>query len=180
MSKYPNVSWLAAFQGDLKHATMTEEDILLQEKQGQEDIVNKSILPKNCPRTQLEKLGFVFGKEVDDLFIDVILPPGWEKRFSSHSMWSYLYDDRHRCRADIFYKAAWYDKSANLTLRRRYDYEGVYANGHVIKLIVKDCGELIHGIIPPVEGCYDCLHDVAEDWLNENYPDWEDPLAYWE
>jgi hypothetical protein len=56
----------------------------------------------------------------DDLFQVVILPPGWKKEATSHSMWNNLVDDRGLVRATFFYKAAFYDRDAFLNLSRRF------------------------------------------------------------
>ena len=48
----------------------------------------------------------------DDLFTDVKLPQGWRIQPTNHSMWSDLLDEAGVKRAAIFYKAAFYDRSA--------------------------------------------------------------------
>lgn len=50
------------------------------------------------------------------LFRPVTLPPGWARQGSDHSMWSYIVDERGRQRVAVFYKAAFYDRSAHCNL----------------------------------------------------------------
>lgn len=95
--------------------------IMRQEKRGQEKLVNSEVLPKRIngrgTRADLEKMGIVFGKEADDLFIYVTLPKGWKKEGTEHSsMWSLLLDETGKERASIFYKAAFYDRDAFLNI----------------------------------------------------------------
>ena len=65
-------------------------------------------------------MGIVFGEDVDDLFVSCVLPEGWSKRPTDHSMWSDLVDNKDRVRARIFYKAAFYDRRAYLSTETRF------------------------------------------------------------
>ena len=58
--------------------------------------------------------GIVFGEPIDELFVSVVLPAGWEIKPSNHSMYSDLVDESGKVRAEIFYKAAFYDRKANI------------------------------------------------------------------
>lgn len=64
----------------------------------------------------LKALGFEFGATVpgDELFTHVRLPDGWYVDGTSHSMHSTLRDAEGFKRAGIFYKAAYYDRRADL------------------------------------------------------------------
>lgn len=99
-----------------------------QEAQGQKELVESEVLPTDrrpyrgyektdCDRV-MEGWGIVFGEVVpgDPIFQYVTLPAGWKKVPSTHSMWSTLVDDQGVERAKIFYKAAFYDRSAMLHL----------------------------------------------------------------
>lgn len=48
----------------------------------------------------------------DELFFDVHLPAGWNINPTDHPMWSTLVDSEGKERANIFYKAAFYDRDA--------------------------------------------------------------------
>jgi len=96
--------------------------VLNQEKQGQASFVNSETLPTDMgaeDRKVLEEAGVKFGEKVEDdeMFQHVELPVGWKKVPTSHSMWSNLVDDKGGVRAEIFYKAAFYDRSAFLRVR---------------------------------------------------------------
>lgn len=119
---------MAAMQGDWENAqtASTPDGIEAQEAQGQQDFVKSEVLPRRCnfcTRNQLEALGIVFGKEVDDLFIEAVLPAGWKKVPTEHSMWSELLDAQGKKRASIFYKAAFYDRDAFISLVKENDDE---------------------------------------------------------
>lgn len=94
----------------------TPGGIEAQEAQGQKNFLASESIPIQCPKEELEKLGFVFGEPVDDLFIKCKLPDGWKIEATDHSMWSTILDNKGKERASIFYKAAFYDRSAFLRL----------------------------------------------------------------
>ena len=88
-----------------------------QEARGQAELVNSEVLPASCGgREKLEAAGVVFGSPVDGdpLFVHAALPDGWKKRPTEHSMWSDLIDAEGKVRANIFYKAAFYDRKAHM------------------------------------------------------------------
>jgi hypothetical protein len=91
-----------------------------QEARGQQELVESEQLPVRINeggREKLEALGVVFMPCVgDDIFRSVKLPKGWKKVLTDHSMWSNLVDDKGVVRAQIFYKAAFYDRSAHMSV----------------------------------------------------------------
>lgn len=91
-----------------------------QERAGQAQLVNSDRLPTDIKgdRGEWEALGFTFGEaDPDDpMFMPATLPPGWKREGSDHAMWSYLVDQHGRRRVAIFYKAAFYDRSAFMRL----------------------------------------------------------------
>lgn len=89
------------------------------ESAGQRQLVASEMMPRdNRDRAAMETLGFVFGEVADDLFEKVTLPEGWSRQGSDHAMWSYIVDERGVERVGIFYKAAYYDRSAHASLTR--------------------------------------------------------------
>jgi hypothetical protein len=93
-----------------------ESFILHQEAQGQVELVESSVLPADMggQREMFEAIGFRFGSpaEGDPLFVHATLPPGWRMAPTDHAM--------GRARAKVFYKAAFYDRRADMHLVRRY------------------------------------------------------------
>ncbi len=88
-----------------------------QEARGQQQLVESPQLPTDCRgdiRKALEAAGVLFGPPMEDdpIFCRATLPAGWKKRATEHSMWSELVDQDGEVRAAIFYKAAFYDRSA--------------------------------------------------------------------
>lgn len=105
-----------------------------QEKQGQTEFVANSTLPKRFnsgTKEELEQMGIIFGEDVDDLFVEVQLPQGWKKEATEHSMWSNLLDEKGRKRASVFYKAAFYDRDAFISVYRRFSASRVQ---HIMKI----------------------------------------------
>jgi hypothetical protein len=171
----------------------TGDAIMAQEKRGQGDFVNSELLPRElrkCTPQDLEAAGIRLGETVDELFQRAMLPNGWKKVATDHSMWSKLVDDKGRERAAIFYKAAFYDRKAHLTLDRRFNYHFDYnAPENEASAIVTDCGNVIYrtatvdltSLVYPERGKkHDALEADAKAWVTEHYPQWENRLAYWD
>jgi len=89
-----------------------------QEMLGKHDLLRSQALPTSR-RGDFEGLGFTFGEvnPQDPIFQQATLPEGWTKDGSSGgSYWSYLVDERGIQRVAIFYKAAFYDRSAHASV----------------------------------------------------------------
>ena len=172
-------------------AASTPGGIEAQEKRGQQTLVNSDILPIRCPKNELIKMGIKFLKPFDDIFVNVILPTGWKKVPTEHDMWSDLVDDKGRKRASIFYKAAFYDRSSHMGLTRRFSIATNWEiyDKNEFQVFVKDCDKIVY-TTPKVKfpKKYDDEYNRIEkeqktdviNWLIKNYPNWEDPLAYWD
>lgn len=173
----------------------TPEGIEAAEAQGQKDFVGGNYLPKECPREALEKLGFVFGADKDDLFVYCQFPDGWYKQADDHSMWNGLYDPKGRRRGSIFYKAAFYDRSAHMHLDARYYYGrgyGVYpetrdydSDNRYFAVFDKANNEAILFHTEPLDRHADWRKEdeykaLAKEWVTKNYPDYADVTAYWD
>ena len=104
-------------------ASMVPGGIEAQEAQGQAELCrNSGVLPKNmmhgCTQEKLEEMGITFGEVADDIFVNVTLPKGWEIKPTDHSMWTELVDETGTKKAAIFYKAAFYDRNAHISLEQ--------------------------------------------------------------
>lgn len=181
-----------------------------QEKRGQQSLVRSSQLPKEgFDRIKLEALGFKIGEEVDDLFIAVTLPSNWAVKPTSHSMHSDVVDDKGRERIHIFYKAAFYDRSAHMYFCCRYSCGSEPVTGYGDEYnrlaneigVVKDRGQVIwrtEAELPSIDAFFhagiertdqerkdyfqkdDALKAEAKAKIAEMFPDWQNPLAYWD
>jgi hypothetical protein len=92
-----------------------------QEAEGAAQMLNATTLPTRLnysKQHEFEELGFTFGKQVpgDELFREATLPEGWTKEGTGHSMWTRIKDERGIERVSIFYKAAFYDRDAFMSL----------------------------------------------------------------
>lgn len=180
----------ALLGGDTENfiAASTPGGIEAQEAAGQKRFVASEVLPKECPREDLEKLGFIFGDDADDIFISVQFPEGWWKRATDHSMWSDLIDDKGHKRGSIFYKAAFYDRSSFMRMDRRFSAQKDYESKGYIQYRVLDCDSVVFETEKVTCGedykenweIGDTLLKVATDWLDKEHPDWKSPLAYWD
>jgi hypothetical protein len=104
------------------------------EAAGQRQLVNSDRLPTDAgdDRAYLA-LGFTFGPAdpQDRLFRTATLPTGWRRQGSDHSMWSHIVDEFGRERVSIFYKAAFYDRSAHMSLTPVRGYVSKVVHGDV-------------------------------------------------
>lgn len=175
----------------------TSEAIMGQEAEGQQSFVTSTTLPTRIQTENgkeiMESWGFVFGDVVenDDIFQYAALPEGWSKKPTEHSMWSELIDEQGRKRGSVFYKAAFYDRSAHMGLSRRYSYTQNYEAQETDNArvgTVTDLGVTIYETEPlpykdkngeEIWDNYDKVNAMAVAWLDEHYPDWKDPTAYW-
>ena len=90
-----------------------------QESAGQRQLVNSDRLPTDGSEDpEFLALGFTFGPvdARDPLFRPATLPPGWKREAADHAMHSHLVDELGRKRVAIFYKAAFYDRRADMRL----------------------------------------------------------------
>lgn len=91
------------------------------ETQGQRDLVNSEVIPTRVNHgtdEELTALGFDLGEEVDGdpMFRRATLPKGWKREGSEHALWSHIVDSKGRKRCSIFYKAAFYDRDAFISV----------------------------------------------------------------
>jgi hypothetical protein len=105
--------------------------IKTQEKAGQTSFTSSDTLPREMSTEAMIALrtaGVEFGGLVtgDDLFVYAKLPEGWKRQGTSHDMHSDLLDEKGRKRAGIFYKAAFYDRRANLSIVTRFSIRPNY------------------------------------------------------
>jgi hypothetical protein len=185
-----NLAALAAdLRGDLASALIasTPGGIERQEAAGQSALVEGATLPKEihgATREQLTALGFRFGADADELFVMCELPPGWTKRATDHSMHSELMDEQGRKRASIFYKAAFYDRRADMGMLRRYGVESWRdgSSDKVRRVDVTDCGVVIKEFGEVKRDDWEGMNmrkEAAKTWLTEQRRDWQSPLAHW-
>lgn len=184
------------------------------EAEGQSEFVASEVLPirldlpygmrgKTNVDTEMTKMGFVLGKPVDDLFRQARLPKGWKKKPApDHDMWSYVYDQKGRKRLSIFYKAAFYDRSASGRFESRFDVREEYddrKNKKHVTMQICDGGTVIHSISEEIgvepkdymsaEGrayyqkqteAQSRLRKQCNEWLQkQGHADFENPFLYW-
>lgn len=89
------------------------------EAAGQRQLVDSCDLPtKGSDDPEFLRLGFTFGEphQDDPMFRPATLPEGWKKQGTDHAMHSKIVDTLGRERVGVFYKAAFYDRRADMRL----------------------------------------------------------------
>lgn len=167
----------------------TPGGIEAQEAAGQAEMASSfKTLPKNMDPDVAKKLGFKYIEEgSDDIFAGVEAPAGWSIRPTDHAMHSEILDDQQRVRGTIFYKAAFYDRSAHGQWFTRYANRSVYDENYIptaYQAIDTATGEPLHSA--PVPGGDEHIWEREEgpkqavaQFLSDQYPNWSDPTAYW-
>ncbi len=174
-----------------------------QEAEGQQQIIAEggSQLPtemNGCTEEQLLELGFTLGAlKVDDpKFRYGGLPSGWKIVGTDHDMHSNILDEKNRKRGGIFYKAAFYERQAHISLACRYNqgmlYGGVKEPGnehlasgesqYIITDLEVERQIIWKGEIIMPDGYDSDINNKAHQELNEAlkaYPDYQNPIAYW-
>lgn len=183
---------LALAKGDLANFLVAETPggIEAQEAAGQAALVRRSdLLPREISSRGIraEDLelawGIKYGDVFDDLFVNVTLPKGWLIEATDHAMHSKILDANGAIRANIFYKAAFYDRRADISLQNRFRIEDTYGKTETstdVRDYKADTIIRTFGAAPSRD--YDARnanHLAAEEWLKETYPDFANPLAYW-
>ena len=163
-----------------------------QEANGQTELVHSDQIPtklqgRDVTEADLEAIGFKLGTPTpgDPLFRSATLPPGWSKQRTDHSMWSKIVDNKGRERFSVFYKGAFYDRDAFMRPMARFSFD-TYADGTgpgMRAAVITDRGQVIASLGEHERNDYKASDAAAERctaWLDERYPDWRNPLAYWD
>jgi hypothetical protein len=141
---------------------------------------------------QLKRLGFkILDNKTSDVsakFIQTEFPIGWIKKLNKERDWRVdIIDDKGRLRGYFKYKPSDY---AYTKLHTRFeilvDPDFEFDNDITYAIIVFDnltrhfpyvTGEINQGTF---EKSRDLAQQMAEAWLNTNYPMWQSYLAYWD
>jgi len=179
----------ALLKGDLDNfgVASTPGGIEAQELGGQIGLVASfETLPINMGaggRERAEALGFTYGTEADELFVTVTPPEGWSLRATDHAMWSDILDGQGRKRGAIFYKAAFYDRRADGHWLPRFSVTNDWKNDdRTPRVIDAGTGEIVWmgEPSPPSDwAAIEVQEEAGRAWLLENYPDYQNPAAYW-
>lgn len=199
-------AFAAAQRGDLENAIIasTPGGIERQEAAGQQELCQSGKLPIRAPWDALKRMGFEQKEPVepvDGIFYNVIFPKGWSLKPTEHSMWNYLLDANGSKRARVFYKAAFYDRSATLYLEQRFEIdahirteENELSDSKIFAAVkdnkTNDFATQIYKFEfdPKADefdkekgryGVRDKARNELKEWLDKNYPEWGNPEAYW-
>lgn len=172
----------------------TSGAIEAQEARGQRLLITGSFLPTEINpvggKEALEAFGVKFlGPLSDDaLFQHVQFPPGWHLKPQKSAYWTELFDEKNRTRGAIFYKAAFYDRRAALHVFCRYGIDVTYVRdfdinnpsaGRVTFIIDRGQAGRVLFRLNDVDLDPSMHERTCTAWLDEHFPDWRSPVAYW-
>ena len=165
----------------------------VQKEAGKNVMMAKEMRPS---KEQWEQLGFVFTDiPEDNVLCSATMPDGWSLKASCYPMWYDIFDENGMKRGSMVYKNVFYDRDACMYLDRRYEIcrvyvtedrtiEEIYFGNEDEKLFV--AGQVYR----PKDLSFEekrakyiereRLRAIAKQFGDENYPDWENVLAYWE
>jgi len=148
--------------------------IYAAEAAGQKELVESDSLPAKCrDDVILESWGFKFGEPFKDdpLFRPAQMPEGWKKEATDHDMHSNILDRQGRVRIGIFYKAAFYDRRADMNVKPRYDTESEFHNEEVgdasdvtEQVWDRQTGKMLFEL----RGTYSTVMDGVREWMKTN------------
>lgn len=153
---------------------------------------NPLMVPKKMsPNKEVfESVGFTFEDVGDNDCYQATLPVGWKSYSESEFGGTTLLDEKGRERGFFFYKTLPYESDNGiLKLCTRFEVNWNFINpenwnGPVEVLVVdyvEDTVVFNAGQCDELESKeYNQLHEKASEFLNNNYPDWENPLKYWD
>jgi len=149
--------------------------------------------------------GIEFGEATSkDMFVPVKLADGWKKVRTDHPLWTHLIDDKGRIRAEIFYQSAFWDSEAFIRLVRRFTIRKVYFetedDNRPIQFEIHDSGVVMYqtkitnpGRRPDRSGTEESKafyerqeamqkdsQKECKDFLDAQWPDWEQDWAHWD
>lgn len=139
---------------------------------------------KNGSVADLVSLGFKFHEQdTDAIFVQCELPDGWEIELDKNALRkAHLLDSLGNIRATMTWKSETYDSRASMKMHCRYTIETEIDHSPSVlveEVFVMDNGLAIKSFGSGVVG-YHTLDEKAEFWLDENYPDWQNPMAHWQ
>lgn len=148
-----------------------------------------------------DDVGIVYVERVDDLFAKVDMPKGWGKEATDHNMHNDLFDAEGNKRASIFYKAAFYDRRADIKWKARYGVTPEYKQApggdpterpedpdalEIQRPVALDraTGEILNRPVRWFHRMdeydeYGDARDTMKDWLDENVEDWDHCIDSW-
>ena len=163
------------------------EAILMQESHGASAVRGTQQVPVENPgQSRLSAFGIqLLERDPNDrLFMNALFPAGWKRVATGHSMWTYLVAPWSFGPVfTIFYKAAFYDRSASMSFRPRYDITAYEDNGNdmAYEARVRDYGTGKTLFVAPFEyrngeDYYDAskpAKELCREWVKANLPEYK-------
>lgn len=161
--------------------------ILMQGSHGASAIRGTQQVPVENPgQSKLSTFGIQLLERdpTDRLFMNALFPIGWKRVATGHSMWTYLVPPWSAGPVFvIFYKAAFYDRSAGMSFRPRYDITAYEDNGNdrAYEARVRDYGTGKTLFVAPFEyrngdDYFDAsksAKEQCEEWVKSNLPEYK-------
>lgn len=171
-----------------------DEAVDTMQKMAASQTINNELLPMDCNlnKVAMEQLGFVFINEYDKYLWNASLPEGWRLEHTNAMHFS-LFDQNNGYRGHVMNDMRPWDRAACMTFYPRYRFESYYpenssgVSGYCIKDNKKNSYLFISELINWREVGYEVQDEHRKKYeekyikyLEENYPDYKNVLAYWE
>lgn len=146
------------------------------------------LLPKNMSpnKSVFENLGFEF-KEYDSVTLEATLPEGWTILSSENGLETLLIDEKGRNRGSFFFRGNVLSRTGYMLLVQRYHATYYFINPNKIGPIKVVATDFDGTVIFKAGYCmnsysneYEHLLTKAKDFLNKNFPNWKNPINYWD
>lgn len=183
-SKNPDLLLKEAAEGldaDFYKDDEPEEDLEfeIEDKDGNMYMIPKIMVPDV---EHFEKIGFRFYEIGDNVRFQTKLPEGCSIENGDH-YWTKIFDEKNRERAFFCYNSDSKKRKGTTYLKHRFEISQKIKNDE-IKICVKDFDGKVLYNVGTCSNKYSyeryAFEQKAEDFLNENFPDWKDPNSYWE
>lgn len=174
----------------------SSDAVRMMEAFDQPSFVDSETLPAKMyikERNALESFGFIFGEIVpeNDLLQNVTFPQGWKKTATDNPVLFDLVDEKGRKRSSLFYRNTFHNRGSRLTLLRRFEPNHSWNQrdeGITFGFVTCEGVEIFLTPLITYDKSDSEARDTAEsdankqacDWLDANFPDWENFTAYWD
>lgn len=133
-----------------------------------------------------DEYGTFAGTKLENVYPAIVLPVGWKHEAPqedeiSGDVWYLILDDRDRVRIHVQIRTHLHSKGYILTLSYSTRYQPNFIkeeDGRFFNIVEDQSTNTVVWKRQAFLG--KSKRNESLEWLNQNYPDWENPHAYWD